>query len=162
MDSKKILNLVTIVMFVITVVLLGLFMFGGEVPNQPYTTPVYTSTLLNWAYILCGIAIIAAIIFPVIRLFTRPKQAMKSFIGLAGVVVVILIGYALADGTPIKLVGYIHADLLRYDFVYDVFPFCSSYFSYLRNGNLQKNEIILFPSGNRDKTKEYGKENTRN
>ena len=64
MDSKKILNLVTIVMFVITVVLLGLFMFGGEVPNQPYTTPVYTSTLLNWAYILCGIAIIAAIIFP--------------------------------------------------------------------------------------------------
>ena len=32
MDSKKILNLVTIVMFVITVVLLGLFMFGGEVP----------------------------------------------------------------------------------------------------------------------------------
>ena len=28
MDSKKILNLVTIVMFVITVVLLGLFMFG--------------------------------------------------------------------------------------------------------------------------------------
>ena len=33
MDSKKILNLVTIVMFVITVVLLGLFMFGGEVPN---------------------------------------------------------------------------------------------------------------------------------
>ena len=105
MDSKKILNLVTIVMFVITVVLLGLFMFGGEVPNQPYTTPVYTSTLLNWAYILCGIAIIAAIIFPVIRLFTRPKQAMKSFIGLAGVVVVILIGYA-----PMKLVGYTGPD----------------------------------------------------
>ena len=52
MDSKKILNLVTIVMFVITVVLLGLFMFGGEVPNQPYTTPVYTSTLLNWAFII--------------------------------------------------------------------------------------------------------------
>ena len=110
MDSKKILNLVTIVMFVITVVLLGLFMFGGEVPNQPYTTPVYTAALLNWAYILCGIAIIAAIIFPVIRLFTRPKQAMKSFIGLAGVVVVILIGYALADGTPLKLVGYTGPD----------------------------------------------------
>ena len=47
MDSKKILNLVTIVMFVITVVLLGLFMFGGEVPNQPYTTPVYTVWYCN-------------------------------------------------------------------------------------------------------------------
>ena len=30
---NKILNIVTIVMFVITVVLLGLFYFGGELPN---------------------------------------------------------------------------------------------------------------------------------
>ena len=104
MNSKRILNLVTIVMFAITIVLLGLFMFGGEVPNQPYTTPVYTAALLNWAYI------IVAVIFPVIRLFTRPKQAMKSFIGLAGVAIVILIGYALADGTPLKLVGYTGPD----------------------------------------------------
>ena len=97
-------------MFAITIVLLGLFMFGGEVPNLPYTTPVYKAALLNWAYILCGIAIIVAVIFPVIRLFTRPKQAMKSFIGLAGVAIVILIGYALADGTPLKLVGYTGPD----------------------------------------------------
>ena len=110
MNSKRILNLVTIVMFAITIVLLGLFMFGGEVPNQPYTTPVYTAALLNWAYILCGIAIIAALIFPIIRLFTRPKQAMKSFIGLAGVAIIVLIGYALADGTPMKLIGYTGPD----------------------------------------------------
>ena len=110
MNSKRILNLVTFVMCAITIVLLWLFMFGGEVPNQPYTTPVYTAALLNWAYILCGIAIIVAVIFPVIRLFTRPKQAMKSFIGLAGVAIVILIGYALADGTPLKLVGYTGPD----------------------------------------------------
>ncbi len=106
MNSKKILNILTIVMFVITAVLLGLFMFGGKVPNQLYTTPVYTSTLLNWAYILFGIAIIAAIIFPIIRVFSRPKQAMKSFIGLAVVVVVVLIAYAMADGTPMKIIGY--------------------------------------------------------
>lgn len=106
MNSKKILNILTIVMFVITAVLLGLFMFGGKVPNQLYTTPVYTSTLLNWAYILFGIAIIAAIIFPIIRLFSRPKQAMKSLIGLAVVVVVVLIAYAMADGTPMKIIGY--------------------------------------------------------
>ncbi len=106
MNSKKILNILTIVMFVITAVLLGLFMFGGKVPSQLYTTPVYTSTLLNWAYILFGIAIIAAIIFPIIRLFSRPKQAMKSFIGLAVVVVVVLIAYAMADGTPMKIIGY--------------------------------------------------------
>ncbi len=110
MNIQKILSIVTIVMCVITVVLLGLFMFGGEVPNQPYPTPVYTSAFLNWAYILCGIAIIAAVIFPVIRLFTRPKQAMKSFIGLAGIIIIVLIAYSLADGTPMKLVGYTGSD----------------------------------------------------
>lgn len=110
MNSKKLLSIITIVMFVITVVLLGLFMFGGEVPNQPYTTPVYTSAFLNWAYILCGIAILAALVFPVIRLFTRPKQAIKSIIGVVGIIVVVLIAYAMADGTPMKLIGYTGSD----------------------------------------------------
>lgn len=104
--NNKILSIATIAMFVITVVLLGLFMFGGEVPNQQYSTPVYTSSLLNWSYILFGIAIIAAIIFPVVRLATRPKEAMKSFIGLAVVVVLIGIAYAMSDGTPMKITGY--------------------------------------------------------
>lgn len=106
MNSKQILNIVTIAMFVVTAVLLGLFMFGGRVPNQQYDTPVYTATFLNWAYVLFGIAIIAALVFPIARLFTRPKQAMKSFIGLAVVAVIILIAYALSDGTPMKIVGY--------------------------------------------------------
>lgn len=110
MNSKKILNIVTLAMFVITVVLLGMFMFGGNVPNQVYTTPVYTAALLNWAYILFGIAIIAALIFPIVRLVTRPKQAMKSFIGLAIVVVLVLIAYAIADGTPMKIIGYNGSD----------------------------------------------------
>ena len=104
--TEKILNIATIVMFVITAVLLCMFMFGGEVPNQPYSTPVYTASLLNWAYILFGIAAIAALIFPVARLFTRPKQAMKSFIGFLGIVVIVLLAYAMADGTPMDIVGY--------------------------------------------------------
>lgn len=59
MNSKRILNIVTIVLFLITVVILGLFMFGGEIPNQLYDTPIYTGALLNWAYVLFGIATIA-------------------------------------------------------------------------------------------------------
>lgn len=106
MNNKKILNIVTLLMFLITLVLLGLFIFGGKVPNQAYDTPVYTGALLNWAYILCGIAILAAVVFPIARLFTRPKQAMKSFIGLVGLVVIVLIAYAMADDTPLKLIGY--------------------------------------------------------
>lgn len=110
MDSKKILNIVTLVMFAITAVLLGMFMFGGDIPNQVYTTPVYTTSFLNWAYILFGIAIIAAVIFPIARLFSRPKQAMKSFIGLLVILVIVLIAYSLADGTPMKIIGYTGTD----------------------------------------------------
>ncbi|HIX03606.1 MAG TPA: hypothetical protein H9863_05765 [Candidatus Odoribacter faecigallinarum] len=103
---KKILNILTIVMVVITLVIFGLFLFGGNVPNQLYTTPVYTGTLLTWCYILGVIAIILALIFPLINLFTRPKQAVKSFIGLGVIFIIILIAYALSDGTPLKIPGY--------------------------------------------------------
>lgn len=108
--TEKILKIVTIVMFAITVVILGFFIFGGEVPDQLYTTPVYTASLLNWAYILFIIAVVAAVIFPIIRLFTRPKQAMKSFVGLAALVIVVLIAYAMADGTPLNIIGYTGSD----------------------------------------------------
>ena len=79
-------------------------------PDQQYTTPVYTASLLNWAYVLFVIAVIAAVIFPIVRLFTRPKQAMKSFIGLAALAVVVLIAYAMADGTPMNIIGYSGTD----------------------------------------------------
>lgn len=108
--TEKILKIVTLVMFAITVVILGMFIWGGEVPDQQYTTPVYTASLLNWAYVLFIIAIIAAVLFPIVRLFTRPKQAMKSFIGLAVLAVVVLIAYAMADGTPMNIVGYSGTD----------------------------------------------------
>lgn len=108
--TGKVLNLVTIAMFVITVVILGLFMFGGDVPNQDYPTPVFTTSLLNWAYILFVIAIIVAILFPIVRLATRPKEAMRSFIGLAAIVIIVFLAYALSDGTPMNIQGYTGPD----------------------------------------------------
>ena len=93
-------------MFVITVVLLGLFYFGGELPNSQYSNPVYTEQLIWWSYILFAVAIIAALIFPIIRLFTRPKEAMKSFIALAGIIILVLIAYSMSDGTIMEIPGY--------------------------------------------------------
>ena len=40
--TEKILKIITIVMFAITLVILGMFMFGGEVPDQLYSTPIHT------------------------------------------------------------------------------------------------------------------------
>lgn len=110
MNSNQVLNIVTIAMFLVTAVILGLFIFGGSIPNQIYDTPVYTATILNWSYILFVIAIIAAVIFPMARLVTRPKQAMKSFLGLAALVVLVLVAYGMSDGTPMKITGYTGPD----------------------------------------------------
>ena len=103
---NKLLNILTIVMLVITVVLIGLFFGGGDLPNAQYTTPVYTDQLIWWAYNLFGLSAVAALVFPIARLFTRPKQAIKSLIALVGIVVLVLIAYSLSDGTLLDMKGY--------------------------------------------------------
>lgn len=102
----KLLNILTIVMFVITAVLIGLFVFGGELPNAQYSSPVYTDELIWWAYILLGITIIAALVFPLGRLLTNPKQAVKTLIAVVGICLLVLIAYSMSDGTIMNLPGY--------------------------------------------------------
>ena len=109
-DILYIFRQISGVRFVVTIVLLGLFYFGGELPNSQYSTPVYTEQLLWWSYLLFGVAIVAALIFPVARLFTRPKEAMKSFIALAGIILLVLIAYSMSDGTIMNIPGYSGAD----------------------------------------------------
>ncbi len=127
---NKILNIVLIVFAAITLIILGLFIWGGDIPNAKDYTPVHTASLLNWAATLLFIAVIVAIIFPIIHLFTRPKQAAKSFIGLLGLGVIILIAYAMADGTPLNITGYNGPDnvpsrlILSDTLIYTMYIFC--------------------------------------
>lgn len=107
---SKLLNILTIVMLSITVVLIGLFFLGGNLPNAQYTTPIYMEQLIWWAYILFGLSIVAALVFPIARLFTRPKEAIKSLIAVAGIVVLVLIAYSMSDGTIMNLQGYDGSD----------------------------------------------------
>lgn len=102
----KLLNILTIVMFAITVVLVGLFFFGGELPNAQYASPVYTDELIWWAYILMALTAVAAIVFPIGRLVSNPKQALKTLIAIVGMCLLVLIAYSLSDGTIMNLPGY--------------------------------------------------------
>jgi len=74
--------------------------------------------LLNWAYGLLGVAALAAVVFPIIVLAQNPKQAKGALISLAGLLLVLGLGYVMAsdavplsyekygvDGTTAKLVG---------------------------------------------------------
>ncbi len=70
-------------------------------------------TIMYWAYVLLGLATVAALLFPLVRLFTRPKEAVRSLISFAIIAVVVFIAYMLADDTVFtaaELPGYRGAD----------------------------------------------------
>ncbi len=66
--------------------------------------------ILYWSYVLFGIAAVAALVFPLVRMFTRPKEAVKALISVAVVAVFVFIAYMLADDTILTLPGYEGAD----------------------------------------------------
>ena len=49
---------------------------------------------------------LAALVFPIGRLLTNPKQAVKTLIALVGVCLLVLIAYSMSDGTIMNLPGY--------------------------------------------------------
>ena len=57
--------------------------------------------LINWCYILLGLAAVSAIIFPVITMAQNPKNAKNALIGIVGLAVVFAIGYAMAGNEEV-------------------------------------------------------------
>lgn len=103
---SSILNIVLLALLAVTLFFAGLFYFGGYVEGTVHPTPIYTESFLNWAKaLLIGTAAIA-IIFEIVFIVLRPKNAVRSVISLLGLAVVVFIAYSLGDGTPMNLVGY--------------------------------------------------------
>jgi hypothetical protein len=107
--SNILSRIITISLFVlmgISVVLMLIFYFGSDVPgteNTPMREPVVTETLLTWAYILVGLATLAAIFFPLIRMVLHPKNAKKTLIGLVGVAVIVFIAWQFSSDEILPL-----------------------------------------------------------
>lgn len=107
---SKYLNILTYVMIGLTVVFVAMFYLGGDVPDQPYTTPVYSDVLIQWAMVLLYLTAGLALLFPIIEIATNPRGAMKGLAGLVGLGLVVLISYSLSDATLLNLPGYTGAD----------------------------------------------------
>ncbi len=52
---------------------------------------------LNMAYVTFGIALVIALIFPIIHMFSNPKSALKGLVGVGIIVVLGLISYLLSS-----------------------------------------------------------------
>jgi hypothetical protein len=107
--SNIIQRIITISLFVlmgVSVVLMLIFYFGTDVPgtaDTPMREPVVTETILIWAYILVGLALLAALIFPAIRMVTNPRNAKKTLIGLVGVAVIVFIAWQFSSDEVLPL-----------------------------------------------------------
>ncbi len=105
-DKKvsRISTILIVVLFCITAIILGMFALGPY--DAELEGPEYTPTLLNWAYVLLGISIVGAIVFPIAALVAKPKQAVKSLLIVVAFLVVAGICYALASGEVLDMPAY--------------------------------------------------------
>ncbi len=112
---QKISSSILYVILVVTLVILGMFFFGGEdtnrIVNDPeMSQPLYTDPLIYWIYILFGVTVVVTILAAIFQFATSfmdsPKEAIKSLIGLIAMVVLLVVTYSIGSGEPLVLPAY--------------------------------------------------------
>lgn len=85
---------VQLVLLVICVAVFAMFLVQGEAA---------VGLMLTWAYIILGLALLSAVVFPLISMFSNPKGAVRTLIGLVVIVAAIFGLYSLAGAEPMLL-----------------------------------------------------------
>jgi Kef-type K+ transport system membrane component KefB len=106
MQLRKILGILTIVLFLVSAIIVVMF-YMNVVPlsnPQEQMDNSITDTFIGWAYILFFVcAILAFLVFPlwsfVQQIIDNPKSVVKTLVVIAAVALVCIIAYALADGS---------------------------------------------------------------
>lgn len=89
--TSKIVKVLSWVLMGISVLFAILF-YTGSIDPEPF---------IIWAYILFGLAVLLALVFPLYFFIRNPKNALKTLLGLGVMAVFFVVGYFLADPTPI-------------------------------------------------------------
>ena len=118
---QKVSGSVLLVMLLITVVILGLFFFGGETPvsqrlvaDTSMSEPAQTDALIYLTYALLAVAVIATLVGVLFQfgsaLKDNPGAALKSLIGLIVLIVVVVIAWTMGSDEPLTIPGYSGTD----------------------------------------------------
>ena len=110
-------GLVLTVMLVISLVIFGLFFWGGETPmdqrvvaDPSLSEPLYTDAILYWNYVLFVLGVIAMLVGALYKFgstfIDSPKAALKSLVGLIALILVLVVTWAIGDATPLVMPGY--------------------------------------------------------
>lgn|SRR5690554_692596 len=110
---------VLIIGVLISIVVMGLFYFGGEAAPEnlvagDMSQPQFTDLVLYWAYVLLGITIVVLIGFAIVDFFRglkeNPKKAFSGLLVLLALVALLVVTYILGDGTLLNIPGYTGSD----------------------------------------------------
>lgn len=105
------------VLLVVTLVVLCLFFFGGETPEDErlvadlsLAEPAYTDVLMGWMYVLFGLAgvvSLAGVLYKfVARCLVAPHSALRSLSGVVLLVGVLALSWFLGSDRPLDMPGY--------------------------------------------------------
>jgi len=105
---KKVAKIASFVIIAIAAIYGILLITNGGAYKSP-TPEALNSGLLNSAlvitYIIFGVAVVSALLFPLIRMVSTPKNALKGLLGVAVIFIIGLISYLLSSNefTPQQL-----------------------------------------------------------
>ncbi|MDN4754164.1 hypothetical protein QYZ87_06430 [Porphyromonadaceae bacterium W3.11] len=99
---RKISSTVLLIVALITVVVLGIYIFGGYVdPTAAKPEPVYTDLLMYTCYIVLGVTLLAMIVFAIVgfagKLKTNPKGALGGLVAIVALAVLLGVTYAIGS-----------------------------------------------------------------
>ena len=110
---RKISSYTLLVLMIISLVVCGLFYFGGVAPGTEtaeISVPAYTELLLYWTYIIFCLTLVFTVIFAFAHLVSLFKDnfrsALNSLAAIIAFFALFFIGYALGSGAPINIPGY--------------------------------------------------------
>lgn len=113
MKIQKVSGSVLYVILAITIIVAGLFFFGGEDPNPlvpDMSQPVYTDSLIYLMYVLLGITIVitlaAAVHQFVMNFIDSPKAAIKSLASIIVLVGLLIVTWAAGSEQALVMPGY--------------------------------------------------------
>jgi len=113
MKIQKVSGSVLYVILAITIIVAGLFFFGGEDPNPlvpDMSQPVYTDSLIYLMYVLLGITIVitlaAAVYQFVMNFIDSPKAAIKSLASIIVLVGLLIVAWAAGSEQALVMPGY--------------------------------------------------------
>ncbi|KAA6351312.1 hypothetical protein EZS27_001275 [termite gut metagenome] len=110
--SYKISYYILYVLFAITLVILGLFYFGGEIQSivPEMAEPKYTDALIYLNYGLFALVAVVTLVAFIYQFITalkdNPVSALKSLSGVVILVVVLMVSWLIGSEEPLTITGY--------------------------------------------------------